>query len=119
MFEFQDTARSKIDCILEMDPAGFTTGYILLHAANFRYQLFPKKQCYQVYPEARNSWESCLYVPVCDRVSRRVHAARHIDGVTPDIVVRFAGADYPGHHRTHVYTLKSTNKFRKYFIVLF
>ena len=55
MFEFQDTARSKIDCILEMDPAGFTTGYILLHAANFRYQLFPKKQCYQVYPEARNS----------------------------------------------------------------
>ena len=62
--------------------------------------------------ETRES-PACAYLYVIG-FSCRVHAARHVDGVTPDIIVWFAGADYPGHHRTHVYTWKSTNKFRIY-----
>ena len=34
-FEFQDAAGSKIDCILEMDTADFTTSYILFNTADF------------------------------------------------------------------------------------
>jgi hypothetical protein len=34
--------------------------------------------------------------------ARRVHAARDIHGITPDVILRFAGPDHAGHYRAHV-----------------
>ena len=41
------------------------------------------------------------------RAGSAVHPAGHVDRVSPDVVLRLAGADDSSHHRTHVYTYSS------------
>ncbi len=60
-----------------------------------------------IYTVTELSLEEYLYLP---RHSGAVHAAGHVHRVSPDIILRPAGPDDPGHHRTHINAWTFRNK---------
>lgn len=60
-----------------------------------------------IYTVTEFSLEEYLYLP---RHSGAVHAAGHVHRVSPDIILRPAGPDDPGHHRTHINAWTFRNK---------